>query len=86
MTKCFNCDKEATWFYAPGKEEDVACDDCVPRGCSCNLELKSGVKEIPYHEGINDAEDYYQPVDDLGREFPCIEWMRFDEKFEEVNI
>lgn len=76
--KCFKCGKPATWYYAPGKEEDIACDDCVPRGCSCNWELKPGVKEINYGEG-NKEEDYYEPVDELGRKYPCIEWMRFDE-------
>jgi len=33
------CEKKmATWFYMPGSEggDLFACDDCVPRGCSCN--------------------------------------------------
>lgn len=80
MIKCFKCDKEAIWYYAPGKEEDVACDDHVPRGCSCNLELKPGVKEIDYGLGNSD-DDYYEPVDEFGRKYPCIEWGRFDNDY-----
>lgn len=37
--KC-ECNKIATWWYAPGysgkdKDRPYYCDDCVPRGCSC---------------------------------------------------
>jgi len=43
---CIHCNsnKLATWIYMPGYsnstkyEEDCHCDDCVPRGCSCNNE------------------------------------------------
>jgi len=48
--KCINCNsnKLATWIYMPGYsnsikyEEDCHCDDCVPRGCSCNNEILNG--------------------------------------------
>ncbi len=33
--KC-NCGKIATWLYTPGEKFPFYCDDCVPRGCSCN--------------------------------------------------
>lgn len=37
--KC-DCGNVATWFYAPGGGSDEGqnyfCDNCVPRGCSCN--------------------------------------------------
>ena len=37
--KC-ECNKIATWWYAPGysgkdKDHPYYCDDCVPRDCSC---------------------------------------------------
>ena len=36
--KC-DCGKLATWVYMPSyrdSDNDFSCDDCVPRGCSCN--------------------------------------------------
>ncbi len=42
--KC-DCGKLATWVYMPGysaDSNDYHCDDCVPRGCSCNWE---GIKD-----------------------------------------
>lgn len=33
---CCVCGKEAVWCYMPGGE--CYCDDCVPRGCSCNVD------------------------------------------------
>ena len=45
--KCKNCGiKEAIWMYMPECEidfKDILCDDCVPRGCDCNLEPKDGI-------------------------------------------
>ena len=35
---CCICAKKAYWSYDPGKES--YCENCVPRGCSCNRELK----------------------------------------------
>lgn len=81
MDRCSKCGKKATWWYGPG--DGNACDDCVPRGCSCNLELKPGVKEIDFGAG-NTMDDYYQPTDELGREWPCCEWMRYDDELLEV--
>jgi len=37
--RCRYCEKKfATWIYMPDTEGRVllACDNCVPRGCSCN--------------------------------------------------
>ena len=34
-----NCGKVAVWDYMPGYSSGsnpYSCDDCVPRGCSCN--------------------------------------------------
>ncbi len=36
--KC-SCGKKATWCYMPGTDDgnNCFCDDCVPRGCTCNI-------------------------------------------------
>lgn len=38
--KCAKCGKEAVWGYLPSGENHLLhfCDDCVPRGCSCNVD------------------------------------------------
>lgn len=49
------------------EEERYKCDNCVPRGCSCNI--------IYYPEDIiRDNYEYYK--DEKGRDLPCVE---FDE-------
>lgn len=81
--KCYNCNQVAKWLYIPGKNEptgcDFFCDDCVPRGCSCNWELRPGVEANIGRSGciINPDTDYYEPVDEDGRKYPCCEyWYR----------
>lgn len=72
MISC-KCGNKATWHYTPCNEDQVACDDCVPRGCSCNLEPRDG----NIH---NDSPDnWYQPLDDQGRKWPCCEWWQITE-------
>jgi hypothetical protein len=48
---------------------DYACDDCVPRGCSCNLYKKNKRKTFV-------IEDYAYKTDKDGRELPCEDWER----------
>jgi hypothetical protein len=78
----------AVWSYMPGKED--FCENCVPRGCSCNIE------HTPEHPGsTHDGHNYgiyppeknfkwievgltWTPTDDLGREYPCCEYS-YDE-------
>jgi hypothetical protein len=45
-----------------------ACDDCVPRKCSCNIEPKDGD-----WESIDDGNWEYA-MDENGRHLPCCEW------------
>lgn len=55
------------------REHRAKCDDCVPRGCSCNAELKAGIEfDSPAAE---QAENWIEPVDAQGRKYPCCEWM-----------
>ena len=62
------CGKTAVWMYMPGREEDVACDDCVPRGCSCNME------PIDENWENEDPDNWKEPTDEKGRKYPCCEW------------
>lgn len=39
---CAKCDQIAQWLYVPGRHEsdgefDYLCDNCIERGCSCNM-------------------------------------------------
>ena len=48
VPKCPYCQKvEAKWVYMPNGE--YACDDCVPRKCSCNMEPMDGDWENEKH-------------------------------------
>jgi hypothetical protein len=65
---CSYCKRRrATWSYMPGDED--ACDHCVPRGCSCNLEYEG--EEL---ENCEEPKFYKEPLDDFGRRLPCCEW------------
>lgn len=36
--KCSCCNKKAVWLYMPSRYGKIYyCDDCVPRGCMCNV-------------------------------------------------
>ncbi len=74
--KCFKCDKLAIWYYMPGfrlynvdantyenlpAEHNYRCDECVDRGCSCNMTDPSD-------------ENSEEHKDEIGRLLPCCEW------------
>jgi hypothetical protein len=70
LRRCSWCHfRRAVWWYGPG--EDLACDKCVPRGCSCNEEPVDG---NPDNE---DPSNWVEVVDPQGRKYPCCEWMQF---------
>lgn len=89
MKKYCDCGKLAIWCYLPGFGKDInpyACDDCVPRGCSCNQEW---VDEDYNETGLlnqNQPTESDKPyiwveegkiwshVDEQYREPPCCEW------------
>jgi len=76
-----SCGKPASWIYGPKSDGNpYACDDCVPRGCSCNMKLKEGVEIVEDDCGniLNPPEDYEQLLDDEGRMIPCCEWIYFE--------
>jgi len=80
--KCIECGKrpEKGWMYVPGSDDHFYCDDCVPRGCSCNDELKDGI-DFDSKEA-EDPINYYRPVDEKGRQSPCCEFFWLDNNFE----
>ena len=65
--KCFKCNRDAVWSYLPGSES--VCDECVPRGCSCNVEPKDGDWEN------EDPTNWEEVVGEDGRKYPCCEWV-----------
>ena len=60
---------------------NVACDDCVPRGCSCNCDLKEGI-DIDSPEAQK-PENWIEATDEQGRKFPCCEWWYCPEGIQE---
>lgn len=67
------CGQKAVWIYMP--DSTVACDDCVPRGCSCQEKLKDGVEPIFENDILINAESDFEPtLDDDGKMLPCVEW------------
>ena len=97
--KCCKCNKIALWFYAPSSKGEDAfyCDDCVPRGCSCNQYALSEFDEneeqgnkIYWNEERNNftnkkTEDsfFYEIVDDKGRRYPCCEYWYDEDGWED---
>lgn len=66
-----NCDfcgvSEAKWQNIIMKEH--ACNNCVPRGCSCKLKVKEG------RTGLK-VQDYEYCTDKKGNELPCEDWIK----------
>jgi hypothetical protein len=71
LAKCQKCGKLAVWEYAPSDGVGSYCDECVPRGCSCNV--------IDHRDESPDAE---QDRDELGRLMPCVEYWFWPDGFE----
>ena len=89
------CGKLATWDYMPSSTYyPFFCDECVPRGCTCNSEYT--VNSPQAHEngyGANPPTDHNQwkwlipniqwcLVDEQGRELPCVEYDYSSEGFD----
>lgn len=56
--KCNKCTNIAVWIYMPTDDGAVYCDNCVPRGCSCNIDFATQEEDL----------------DEIGRKFPCCEF------------
>jgi hypothetical protein len=88
-----DCGKVAVWDYMPGYSgggNSYSCDDCVPRGCSCNYTHildgdESGTDEPEGIEGkdfIWIDDDTWTNIDEQGREYPCAEYWYSEEGWE----
>ena len=99
LEKC-DCGKVATWLYMPGYSSggnSFSCDECVPRGCSCN---EYSTKPEDYHppagfnpsdedgvEGVdwkwlNQEKTLWTHIDDKGRKWPCCEFENEPDGFD----
>lgn len=73
-TKCGSIPKEG-WIYMPSTEDrcdHFYCDNCVPRGCSCNHDLKDGI-DYESDEATKE-ENWIEKLDEKGRRYPCCEY------------
>jgi hypothetical protein len=73
--KC-KCGKLAVWVLMSSDDEIGYCDDCVPRGCSCNF---NPVIDDPNHPDFNKKENWIEERDELGRLIPCCEYWYKEE-------
>lgn len=90
------CGVEAKWFYLPSSEsmdKPFFCDDCVPRGCSCNEystidgdyhppggirpDDEDGIEGVDW-VWVNEEKTLWCRIDEKGRKYPCVEFD-FDE-------
>jgi hypothetical protein len=82
--KCIICGKTPAkgWLYAPATDgfDDFYCDNCVPRGCSCNEELNEGIAFDS--KEAEDPQNYHHKLDERGRKYPCVEYWFVDNEFE----
>lgn len=68
---CNKCNRIAVWHYAPSDGKGNYCDDCVPRGCSCNIIIEQfEMSELPSPLNLESIE----AIDKFGRLFPCCEY------------
>jgi len=94
MTKeLCDCGKTAVWCYMPGfssGDNPHSCDDCVHRGCSCNHNYLAeeyennpiGIENVDWKWIEKDVS--WTPIDEKGREYPCVEYM-YDEDGWEID-
>jgi hypothetical protein len=88
-----NCGRVAVWDYMSGFSSGCSpyfCDDCVPRGCSCNhryVEVSSYEPplvnpDLPVDDDGEEGIDWkwieegriWVRIDEKGREYPCAEY------------
>jgi hypothetical protein len=67
---CNQCNALAVWRYEPYDEREekdrYKCNEHIKRGCSCNVDPNTGIED----------------TDDLGRLFPCCEYLFDDRGFD----
>ena len=71
FNRCHSCHwRRAVWSYMPGRHN--ACEECVPRGCSCTMRPKDDDFEN------EDPANWEYQLDEKGRKVPCCEWWNLD--------
>lgn len=67
--RCDKCNIMARWNYMLSHNDDAGyyCDDCVPRGCSCNLDPDTNTEDR----------------DEFGRLLPCCEYHYSDDGYDD---
>lgn len=82
MDICLTCNEKAVWFLLSASDIWY-CDNCVPRGCSCesyNLQEFPEILQEHLDNQINFRVEYINntgylvPLDKLNRENPCCEY------------
>ena len=77
-----NCGKPSFWLYMPSsadKRNPFYCDDCVPRGCSCNQyhlnesDFDSRPKADEKVKWIEENKIWVR-LDEKDRQYPCVEF------------
>jgi len=94
-----DCGKIAVWDYMPGYfggGNSCSCDDCVPRGCSCNYryvdvnsyhppldnpDLPEGIEGQDW-KWVDEEKAIWTYIDEKGREYPCAEYTYDPEGWE----
>lgn len=88
---CCKCGAPTKWVYGPSNERELKdnffCDDCVPRGCSCNVVYHLFDEDEKYEDLEPELDDNGLPIpyldtdgspmqhkDAQGRKLPCIEY------------
>lgn len=96
---CSSCKiNKGVWCYEPGYlsgNSPYFCDDCVPRGCSCNhryIDINAyhpPLNNPDYPEGIEnkdwkwiEKDKVWTDIDEKGREYPCVEYFYEEEGWE----
>lgn len=93
MKELCDCGKMATWIYVP--DGWFKCDDCVSRGCTCQLDLEDD-ERLPDFNNFDEYNKFKQELrdgtnpfvskharDEQGRLLPCVEFFYSEEGFDE---
>jgi hypothetical protein len=82
---CSDCGAAAAqWYHVPASNQFYRCDDCIPRGCTCQI-IDSSIRGETIVEPPNDDGDVFiwtdfggiepaQHQDERGRLLPCIDF------------
>jgi hypothetical protein len=77
---CQSCGLPARWRYSPSGPNRSYCDECVPRGCDCNIVYVQRAAGAQLACADTDADTDYQDgqrmeqLDARGRRLPCCEF------------